>query len=61
MSSLNCDILYISEDVPGQETFKDDEPALPPDLEWLEELYEWVLFAFLGITPFLDNEIQMPT
>ncbi|XP_076597344.1 cilia- and flagella-associated protein 74 isoform X1 [Chaetodon auriga] len=28
------------EDGPGQETFKDDEPALPPDLEWLEELYE---------------------
>ncbi|KAM9350311.1 cilia- and flagella-associated protein 74 [Symphorus nematophorus] len=30
------------EDSEGQETFKDDEPALPPDLEWLEELYEWV-------------------
>ncbi|XP_044067515.1 cilia- and flagella-associated protein 74 isoform X4 [Siniperca chuatsi] len=25
---------------PGQETLKDEESALPPDLEWLEELYE---------------------
>ncbi|KAM9752856.1 cilia- and flagella-associated protein 74 [Menidia menidia] len=24
----------------GKEAFKDEEPALPPDLEWLEELYE---------------------
>ncbi|KAK5863236.1 hypothetical protein PBY51_000282 [Eleginops maclovinus] len=28
------------EDGPGQETFKDEEPALPPDFEWLEELSE---------------------
>ncbi|XP_070767007.1 cilia- and flagella-associated protein 74 [Enoplosus armatus] len=28
------------EDGPGQDTSKDEEPALPPDLEWLEELYE---------------------
>ncbi|XP_036960629.1 cilia- and flagella-associated protein 74 isoform X2 [Acanthopagrus latus] len=27
-------------DGPGQETFNDDEPALPPDLAWLEDLYE---------------------
>ncbi|XP_041802502.1 cilia- and flagella-associated protein 74 [Chelmon rostratus] len=28
------------EDGPGQQTTNDDEPVLPPDLEWLEELYE---------------------
>ncbi|XP_031724564.1 cilia- and flagella-associated protein 74 isoform X4 [Anarrhichthys ocellatus] len=29
------------EDAPDQETFNDEEPALPPpDLKWLEELYE---------------------
>ncbi|XP_029292469.1 cilia- and flagella-associated protein 74 isoform X3 [Cottoperca gobio] len=28
------------EDGPGQETFEDEEPAFPPDLKWLEELYE---------------------
>ncbi|XP_037629906.1 cilia- and flagella-associated protein 74 isoform X4 [Sebastes umbrosus] len=28
------------EDGPGQEMFNDEEPALPPDLKWLEELYE---------------------
>ncbi|XP_069550165.1 cilia- and flagella-associated protein 74 [Brachyistius frenatus] len=28
------------DDGPGQETFKDGELAFPPDLEWLEELYE---------------------
>ncbi|XP_068589913.1 cilia- and flagella-associated protein 74 isoform X3 [Cebidichthys violaceus] len=28
------------EDGPDQETFNDEEPALPPDLKWLEELYE---------------------
>ncbi|XP_030278233.1 cilia- and flagella-associated protein 74 isoform X3 [Sparus aurata] len=27
-------------DGPGLETFNDDEPALPPDLAWLEDLYE---------------------
>ncbi|XP_073326821.1 cilia- and flagella-associated protein 74 isoform X2 [Pagrus major] len=27
-------------DGPGQETSSDDEPALPPDLAWLEDLYE---------------------
>ncbi|XP_067447707.1 cilia- and flagella-associated protein 74 isoform X2 [Thunnus thynnus] len=25
---------------PGKKTFEDEEPALPPDFEWLEELYE---------------------
>ncbi|XP_047428401.1 cilia- and flagella-associated protein 74 isoform X2 [Mugil cephalus] len=28
------------DDGPGQETFKDEEPGLPPDLDWLEELHE---------------------
>ncbi|XP_045912230.1 cilia- and flagella-associated protein 74 isoform X3 [Micropterus dolomieu] len=28
------------EDDPNQETLKDEEPPLSPDLEWLEELYE---------------------
>lgn len=33
--------VYISEDGPGQETFTDEEEsALPPDLKWLDELYE---------------------
>lgn len=46
ISSLNGCIVYISGDGPGQETFNDDEPALPPDLAWLEDLYEWVFLAF---------------
>ncbi|XP_034000525.1 LOW QUALITY PROTEIN: cilia- and flagella-associated protein 74 [Trematomus bernacchii] len=29
-----------NEDGPGQESFKDEEVALPPDFEWLEELYK---------------------
>lgn len=32
--------IYITDEDPNQETFKDEEPALPPDLDWLEELYE---------------------
>lgn len=39
-------VICISEDGPGQETLIDDKPALPPGLEWLEELYEWVFLAF---------------
>lgn len=48
-SPLNVDKLCVSDDGPGQETFTDEEAALPPDLEWLEELYEWVFLAFLWI------------
>lgn len=36
---------YIS-DGPGDETSKAEEPDLPADLDWLEELSEWVFLHF---------------
>lgn len=48
---------YASDDK-DQDTYKDDEPVLPPDLDWLQDLDECVFsFYFLLIIVCLFNEI----
>ncbi|XP_059190214.1 cilia- and flagella-associated protein 74 [Centropristis striata] len=44
-ASERCGLLGVTttednEDGPAQDTFKDEEPVLPPDLKWIDELYE---------------------